>query len=307
MKRILFSSPFILSVILCNGQNETGTFTDSRDGQVYKWVKIENQVWMAENLAYLPDVSPWSEGSSTDPYYYVIGYNGTNVDEAKSTSTYKDRLPSFRIKKGNDIITITQLGRKGNTVSYHSFGVLYNWPATMNGATSTTSNPSKVQGVCPTGWHLPSPMEYGELTRALPEYNNSDGIKYAKSLMAKGIIHFYKFNGHQPIELFDLDPEDFEYEGSSGDTIKVIEYFWNSNTDREIYNSSGFSALPGGSRQKRKPIYINLFEFAYFWTCTNPELDQTKAFAEELYMGNSYSKTVPVKTECGLSVRCVKD
>jgi uncharacterized protein (TIGR02145 family) len=80
---------------------ETGRFTDSRDGKTYVTIKIGDQLWMAENLAYLPSVNQPNSGSVSDPYYYVHGYEGTDVNEAKATENYK------------------------------TYGVLYNWPAAI--------------------------------------------------------------------------------------------------------------------------------------------------------------------------------
>lgn len=110
-----------------------GTFTDTRDGTVYTTIKIGNQVWMAENLKYLPAVSELKAGSNTIPHYYVYGYNGTDVAVAKASPLYS------------------------------IFGVLYNWSAAM--ADSGNRNiTTTIQGVCPAGWHLPNDAEWTQLT-----------------------------------------------------------------------------------------------------------------------------------------------
>jgi uncharacterized protein (TIGR02145 family) len=70
-------------------------------GYSYSLISIGEQCWFSENCRYLPEVSPSSEGSESDPYYYVYGYEGTDVAAAMSTSNYA------------------------------TYGVLYNWPAVM--------------------------------------------------------------------------------------------------------------------------------------------------------------------------------
>jgi uncharacterized protein (TIGR02145 family) len=69
------------------------------EGYSYSTVQIGDQCWFSENCRYLPEVSPSSEGSDTDPYYYVYDYQGTDVTAAQATANYE------------------------------TYGVLYNWPA----------------------------------------------------------------------------------------------------------------------------------------------------------------------------------
>jgi len=114
---------------------------DSRDGNEYETVQIGSQCWMKENLAYLPSVSPSSNGSETSPHYYVYDYQGTNVSQAKATSNYL------------------------------TYGVLYNWPASLT--------------ACPQGWSLPTDDEWTILT----SYLGGDGVAGGKMKEA-GTAHW---------------------------------------------------------------------------------------------------------------------
>ncbi|MCB9251683.1 MAG: hypothetical protein H6605_04405 [Flavobacteriales bacterium] len=52
---------------------------------------------------------------------------------------------------------------QNDTANLRKYGRLYPWNVVMNGSGASTSNPSGVQGICPKGWHVPSPAEFLEL------------------------------------------------------------------------------------------------------------------------------------------------
>ena len=111
------------------------TFTDTRDGNTYKIVEIGDQVWMAENLKYIPKLSSHSvlDSAFSKPVYFVYDYVGTNIHEAKKTDNYK------------------------------TYGVLYNWFSAVNVTDGAIPDPSNLKGACPDGWHIPSITEWMKL------------------------------------------------------------------------------------------------------------------------------------------------
>ena len=180
---------------------------DARDGNAYKTVKIGNQIWLAENMRYLPNVTPTSYSSFDENCYYVANYYGTDLTEAITTDEYKKT------------------------------GVLYNWQAAMNGEPSSTSSPSGITGICPAGWHLPSYDEWMQLITYLGGMTEAGG-----KLKEVGTAHWNSPNEGANNETgFNALPggQYYSYDGSFVG-YGTFTGWWTSNT---AINSNPFHAI----------------------------------------------------------------
>ncbi len=234
----------IFAIHICGNQ----LITDDRDGNTYSTIQIGTQCWMAENLAYLPSVHPSSHGTPTYPRYYVYGYQGTDTSDAKGT------------------------------YNYSTYGVLYNWPAAMDGDASSNSVLSGIQGICPAGWHLPGDEEWkileGEVDNTY-NYPNSvwDGTGWrgtdaGLNLREAGTTH------------------------------------WNS-PNADATNSSGFTALPAGWRTPLFKTFNGMGLYTVFWSSTMSSTDN--AWSRELAAFETNVYRMDFDKEFGYSVRCLRD
>ena len=89
MRTLLLQTIFLIALFLCIPVQAQSTFTDSRDGRVYRTVTIGKQTWMAENLAFLPRIDKMEDGQFEIERYWVYGYFGNSLDAAKQTDAYK--------------------------------------------------------------------------------------------------------------------------------------------------------------------------------------------------------------------------
>jgi uncharacterized protein (TIGR02145 family) len=126
MVKILFFTSIILSIINDLKSQNFDNIKDMRDDKIYKTVKIGNQIWMAENLKAIKFL------------------NGDEIKEARTKKEWieaiKNKLPIWTYYENDSL--------NGN-----KFGILYNWFA--------VNDP---RGLAPFGWHIPSDLEWTELT-----------------------------------------------------------------------------------------------------------------------------------------------
>lgn len=158
------------------------------------------------------------------------------------------------------------------------YGFLYDWGTVVRDINSSSDSiPSGIQGVCPTGWHMPSRAEVNQLRQYLstqPEYwcISNNNTSYAKSLA-----------------------DSIGWNGSNSSCVPGNDFSAN--------NATGFSARPAGY------LYWNgswdYQKGAYFWTCTASDENNARYFHLS-YFNNHLTVSGYNKTYKS-SVRCLRD
>lgn len=234
------------SSIISTSTCVTGSTVTGASGTIYNTVNINGQCWLKENLKELPNgnainATQWLAASPPDSGFYGF-FNTVNTSGSSGWSTTEPAAGE---------------------------GILYQWSAAMAGATQ-----ERAQGVCPTGFHVPSDCEWMYLEHgvgmSLSDQQNL-AVNRSNNLTSQG-TPAYKLRG-----------------------------FGTNYT-----NASGFTGLLIGFRNTNG-AFSSKGNYGLFWTSTissNPNNIFVHAFNGSSVMGierSAYTKTY------GFSVRCLKD
>ncbi|MEQ8556376.1 MAG: DUF4493 domain-containing protein [Cyclobacteriaceae bacterium] len=177
---------------------------DDRDGETYGTVQIGDQVWMSENLRYLPEVhdaTNWTSASENyTKGYSVFNYDGNSVEEARQRPEYSTR------------------------------GVIYNGWATMDVEGNAGVFTTDVQGACPVGWHVPGDDEWNALINYLGGAEVAGG-----KLKQMGTVNWRDPNVGATDEVgFNAIPGGRRFPDGRFVTPDIVAHFRTSTPDPEI-------------------------------------------------------------------------
>jgi len=229
----------------------------------YKSVKIGTQVWMTKNL----DVS--------------VFRNGDTIPEAKTDEEWREagenQQPAW-CYSAND----PKNGQK--------YGKLYNWYAVNDS-----------RGLAPTGWHIPSDVEW----TILEDYLGDDADKKLKSTSGWN-------NWEEDITCSSCKNWNAEYRRKTACHVcKDTRVSGRKTISGNGTNESGFSGLPGGYRGSGGPFYgIGYYGYwcagcGYWWSST--EDGTLYAWDRNLVYDGGDVLRYGGNKGSGFSVRCLRD
>ena len=176
-----------------NPEIDYGELLDTRDNQVYRTVKIGDQVWMAQNLNY--DIGDTAADSRFLRYY---------------SSEVVDHVEDSLAKYGRAYTWVQAIDT--TEVCYDSSCYL---PISM----------LPRRGICPEGWHLPSERDWKLLEKYVDLNNDDEGI--GVSLKVPDLWDTYP-NAIVGTDLFGFSALPFEPKMSTSYPLQII-VFWTSD------------------------------------------------------------------------------
>jgi uncharacterized protein (TIGR02145 family) len=202
---------------------------DSRDSKSYSTVLIGSQCWMRENLNVGTKIT-----SCTNGYAGVCTTGGDTVQD-----------------QGTSCSSIQKYCYSDNEANCTTYGGLYQWNQAMCGSTTEGA-----QGICPTGWHIPTDAEQYTLENYLKDEgqtcnasrsNTYDCDTAATKLMAGGSSGFIGLlAGHRRVT------GDFDY-------LSTSAYFWSS---LQSSSSAGLRRLYFEYPDVLRVFYSKAFSFS---------------------------------------------
>ena len=230
------STPLILNQATSACSDYCGLpVTDSRDGKSYNTILIGTQCWMAQNL---------------------------NIGVRINGNQYQLNNGTIEKYCYNNLESMCDV-----------YGGLYQWNELMNYTTSSNTNPSGRQGICMTGWHVPSESEWCQMETLMDptvNCNSTDvtGTDAGGKMKETGITHW-------------ITP----------------------NTG--AINTFGLSILPGGQVYPTS-AFSNRGQYGYFWPATESSANGA-GFYLVLYNTSQIARYTNKSKAYGMSARCVKD
>lgn len=240
----------------------SGNITGLTDGTVYYYRAYATNSFGTTYGQEFSFITPVTDIEGNMYKTVIIGSEVWMAENLKVTK-FNDDSEIPLVPEAVDWIVLSSAGYcwYNNDPDYNKplYGALYNWYA------------ASAANICPTGWHVPTDLEYNALEVAL-------GLPQA-------------------------DVDVWGWRGTDHGSKMKSTTGWNAGETGT--NTSGFTALPGGYRFHSDGVFNLQNSLAYFWTAT--EHDADRGWYRRLDGNNAAVYKASTDKRAGKAIRCIKD